>query len=252
MRAASSNDLLAHFKEGLAELPLNKMLQVSMDGPNVNWKFIQLLEEDLWMKPGTPQNFPRFLNLGSCGLHVVHGAFNTGHDKAGWTLHTALSNAYWLFKDSSVRRAAFQALSGQDTFPKKFCRVRWVENVATASTFLSIYDELKRFVQTEDKELKKKLTKMKSWQNLKKQFDDPFLKAKLLFFNSIAQDVEPFLRHQFQSSHPLALLLYEECHDMVRGMMRRFVKKDGLKSTTSVPLLMTINCQKMISQTLKT
>jgi len=98
-----------------------------MDGPNVNWKFIQLLEENLWMKPGTPQHFPRFLDLGSCGLYVVHGDFNTGHDKAGWTLHTALSNAYWLFKDSSVRRDVFQALSGHDTFPKRFFRVRWVE-----------------------------------------------------------------------------------------------------------------------------
>ena len=49
---------------------LLKILQVSMDGPNVNWKFFDALNDDFEEKFETT-----LLEMGSCGLHVVHGAF---------------------------------------------------------------------------------------------------------------------------------------------------------------------------------
>ena len=47
-----------------------KMIQLSMDGPNISWKVFDLLqshrEEAEWSL---------LLNLGSCSFHIVHGAF---------------------------------------------------------------------------------------------------------------------------------------------------------------------------------
>jgi hypothetical protein len=37
---ATATDLLAKFKEGIASLPRSKLMQISMDGPSVNWLFL--------------------------------------------------------------------------------------------------------------------------------------------------------------------------------------------------------------------
>ena len=39
MNRATANDIVEKFSSALREVPCEKMLQVSMDGPNVNWKF---------------------------------------------------------------------------------------------------------------------------------------------------------------------------------------------------------------------
>lgn len=45
---ARATEILESFKLGLKSLPLDKMINISMDGPNANWKFIRLLETELW------------------------------------------------------------------------------------------------------------------------------------------------------------------------------------------------------------
>lgn len=65
-----ASDLLAAFKEGISGLKTNKLLQISMDGPNVNWAFLREIKKQLTER--------ELLELGSCGLHSVHGAFKDG------------------------------------------------------------------------------------------------------------------------------------------------------------------------------
>lgn len=66
MNGTKAEDILDSFLEGLKPLNINKMIQVSMDGPNVNWKFYHLLTE--------LENV-NVIQSGSCSLPVVHGAF---------------------------------------------------------------------------------------------------------------------------------------------------------------------------------
>ena len=47
MGHASADCVLGSFKEALKEVSLGKLMQVSMDGPAVNWKFIYLFITDL-------------------------------------------------------------------------------------------------------------------------------------------------------------------------------------------------------------
>jgi hypothetical protein len=55
------------------EFGINKLLQVSMDGPAVNWKLYRLM---CALVNKSANNI--LLNIGRCGLHTVHNAFKNG------------------------------------------------------------------------------------------------------------------------------------------------------------------------------
>ena len=65
----------------LSSLEQSKMLQLSMDGPNVNWDVLRLHHEYRLEK-----EFPGIVNIGSCGLHILHGALRTGVTSTDWEL----------------------------------------------------------------------------------------------------------------------------------------------------------------------
>ena len=78
---ATVSNLFDSFVDTLGESLLLKVLQVSMDGPNVNWKFFDMLNIELDEKCDTS-----LLEIGCCSLHVVHGAFQSGHKAVGWNI----------------------------------------------------------------------------------------------------------------------------------------------------------------------
>ena len=78
-----SDDLLTHFLSVTEDLNLSKALQVSMDGPNVNWAFYNQLQKKIKLDHNT-----QMLNVGSCGLHIIHGAFK--HGVCNWDMTSLL------------------------------------------------------------------------------------------------------------------------------------------------------------------
>ncbi|KAJ8887967.1 hypothetical protein PR048_007451, partial [Dryococelus australis] len=70
---ATAEDLLVGYSQVLM-LPLENLLQLSMDGPNK-------LEKKK-KKVDNPDG--KFLDVGTCGVHTVNGAVKTGHQTAGW------------------------------------------------------------------------------------------------------------------------------------------------------------------------
>ena len=104
---AASSDLLNGFKEASGDDLLYKLLQVSMDGPSVNWKFFTELKNDQQIVDSS--SVP--LDIGSCGLHVIHGAFQTGHTKVKWKVNATLRAFHRIFKDSPARRADYKKIT---------------------------------------------------------------------------------------------------------------------------------------------
>ena len=131
---ARTTDLLEKFKGVFKEKSLSKFTQVSMDGPSVNWKFIDGLSNDAF---GSDES--ELLEYGLCGLHVVHGAFQTGHNAVNWNVNSTPRAFYRILKDSPARRADYSSLTGSTLFPLKFCSTRWVENASVAQRALEIY-----------------------------------------------------------------------------------------------------------------
>ena len=111
-----------------------------MDGPNVNWKMIDLIKEE---KREFDSEKPALLNIGSCGHHVLHGAYKTTLSTTDWKLDKVLKACYSIFKKSPVRRADYlrgndllDSHDGKDTvylFPVKYFGHRWLENSRVVS-----------------------------------------------------------------------------------------------------------------------
>ena len=58
-----------------------KLLQLAMDGPNVNWKVLNIMDNKLGS-----ENFPKTLNIGSCAQRTVYEAFKDGFQKSFWKI----------------------------------------------------------------------------------------------------------------------------------------------------------------------
>jgi len=224
MGHATAGDILEAFQASVVELPKGRLVQVSMDGPAVNWKFLESLDTHLRSDPSARV----LLELGSCGLHIIHGSLQTGHKASGWDVNAYLRAMYSLFKDSPARRADYTRVTGSTKFPKKFCTVRWVENASVASRALEVLDNVKKYVSQA-----KNLPKTTTCTNVKAMCSDPLAMAKISFFASVAALLEPFLK-RYQSAAPMVSFLYDDLSNILRSLVSRFVKRtvvDGAKTT---------------------
>ena len=73
---------------------ISNLIQMSMDGLNVNWKLFDMMKQDRLEK--NPKA-PPMLELGSCGLHVVHGACGTAESATDCNLAKFLRNCFSIF-----------------------------------------------------------------------------------------------------------------------------------------------------------
>lgn len=224
---ATASDLLSSFLDASKGLEISKLLQVSMDGPNVNKKF--LLDLKSKRKEENPDGAV-LLNLGSCGLHTVHNSYKKSMKVTGWGISEILRALYYLFCYSPARRNDYTTYSGSCLFPLKFCAVRWVENFNVAGRAAIIWPNVQKYVQ--GMKDTKKMPECNSFKIVSSAVEDKFLPAKLAFFQMMASEVEPFLK-KFQTNEPLSPLLYEQLQGTLRNIMSRFVKEDVLKSLTN-------------------
>lgn len=227
---SKANDLLNGIKDGLSGLDWRKIVQVSMDGPNVNIKLVRTLKKEI--EECSSDNH-QLLDIGSCGLHVLNVAFKTGIQKTAWNLIEFLRACYYLFKDCPSRRGVFTKVTKSSTFPLKFCSIRWLENSAVAKRALDVLDNLKKYVEhVKTDKTQKSIRSSKSFKTVQSCLEDKLLRAKLAFFFSLAQDIEPFLR-QFQSDYPMAPFIHGDLLALLNCLMGRVVKEEVL---TSQPL----------------
>ena len=92
MGHATVDDMIKDFKEAHNGLDyVMNLIQFSMDGPNTNWA-LHCTVSDL-MKSENPYA-PDLLEMGSCGLHVVHSTFGTNVGKTDWKMEKKC-NAAW-------------------------------------------------------------------------------------------------------------------------------------------------------------
>ena len=101
-----------------------------------------------------PQS-PKLLHLGSCALHVLHGAFGTASAATDWKLQKILKGCFSIFKKSPARRSDYLSSNdlhcshvGKDSsylVPLKFCGHRWLENSKAISRILEIYPYLQTY-----------------------------------------------------------------------------------------------------------
>lgn len=224
----TAQDLLKSLKEGLGQTDLTKIVQVSMDGPNVNHKFYKMYIED--RKKENP-NSPGLIDISTCGLHVIHGAFKTGANASGWKLDNLLRSLWYLFSDSPARRADYTSTTGSGQFPLQFCSTRWIEDVPVAERAIEIWNDICKYVNSVCSGPKSKKPTSSSFVQVVKAVNDPLTLPKLHVFIKIAKFLSPFLE-SFQSDKPLVPFLAMELYSVLSSLLEPFVVRSVMDSLT--------------------
>ena len=74
MGHATANDLLTKFIDVIKNLDggSHNKIQISMDRPSTNWKFLEMLQEDY-----TEKEQHELINNALCSLHIIHYGWRT-------------------------------------------------------------------------------------------------------------------------------------------------------------------------------
>jgi len=99
LQRPNAKNLCDALLSALKDLDPKQLGQLSMDGPATNWNVLQLLHDDREEK-----EYPTIVNIGSCSLHVLHGAFKSGMEAASWDVGKVLKAIWQIFHDSPARR----------------------------------------------------------------------------------------------------------------------------------------------------
>ena len=216
----------------MSKLNDRNMLQISMDGPSTIWKFLDLLVQD---REESEPNIPSLINVGSCGLHIVHGAFKYGALKAGWKVDEVMRSLFNCFNDSPARREDYLTANdgGDAKFGLKFCSTRWLEDVPVAEPAICIWPCVQKYVAATLKLSKSKRPTCQTYINLCEYVEDPLVLAKLNFFVCIAKVLMPYLE-LFQTDKPMMPYISDELQKILTNLLNRFVKKSVLDTTRNI------------------
>ena len=105
------------------------MIQVPADGINVNFKFLDLVNENL-----SDDELPGFISIGRCGLHTIPGAFQNG--AKSWSVEKVLQAISKILDQSPSLRADFDKVTNSTSYPLQFCQHRWVKNENVVRIYL--------------------------------------------------------------------------------------------------------------------
>ena len=245
MGHATADDSLEHLKKVHGNLDLHSsLISVSMDGPHVNWKTLRVL--DAFRKGQNPECHG-LLVIGSCGLHVLHGAYGTAQTATGWKLDRYFKDIYSIFKISSAKREDYLVANGhlddhegKETnylFPQKFCGHRWLENGPVIKRAISILPLLKQYLKyLQEKNKFPKKNKDERFHRIRDKQGNRLLLAEVEFSLFINNQIEPFLTF-FQAERPLAVFLFGRLKKLLSSLLDKFVKPALLDGSTVKEML---------------
>ena len=162
------DDMIKDFKEAHDGLDyVMNLIHFWMDGPKTNWAFHRAVSD---LSKSENPCAPDLLDIGSCGLHIVHGAFGTVVGKTDWKMGKKLNAAWSIFKKSSARRSDYLSVNNiecrndyssvKGLFPLKYVGHRWLDNGRVIDrlllvgnkllVFLRQYKEEKKFPRNDD------------------------------------------------------------------------------------------------------
>ncbi|XP_063731263.1 uncharacterized protein LOC134858940 isoform X2 [Eleginops maclovinus] len=148
-------------------------------------------------------------------------------DKILRALHTLLHNV-------PARREDYEKTTRSTRFPLAWCGHRWLVNLPVVIRALDIWSSMLVYTNAvRRKELPNPGTG--SFAVIEEAQKDPLTLPKLQFFRSIAQLFDPFLR-KYQTEEPVMPYLGKDLAELIKSLMRRFVKREVLQDITTAQL----------------
>ena len=208
------------------------LLKVSSDGPNINLKFLDIAREER-----KDNDLKGLLEVGTCGLHTVHGALKHAENASGWNIDKILSAIFKIIDQSPN----YERLSGESVvYPLQFCSRRWAENKIVAERAIEVWENMVKTVNHWMQLPKSSQPKEdnKSYQRLKSSINDPLVPVK--FFVRIADELSKFLV-LYQTEKPMVPFLANSLEDMIRSFASTFLIPDKLKEANTCLKLSKLN-----------
>ena len=131
----NSKNMKCELVASITGLDMAKFLQLSMDGLNTNWNVLNLVSNCLF-----ENGYKYLIEIGSCSLHTVHDAFQTGATKTGWELNEVLKAIHKIFNESPARHDVYLKEGSSSKFSIKFCETQWIEDKEVAEHALEVWE----------------------------------------------------------------------------------------------------------------
>ena len=112
-------DLHNIFTSMVDESSEDELVQLSMDGPSGNIKLLQVVQDGRKDK-----GLPHLLDIGTLGLHTLHGSFKTGIEKNEWEMKFLMKASFNILHGSPARQGDYESVTKSSKFPLLFCAVR--------------------------------------------------------------------------------------------------------------------------------
>ena len=174
MGGANAEQILATFTEATASLDPKNLLQISSDGPNVNLKFLGLHKDQREL-----DELPKLADIGTCGLHTVHGSLKCGLKESNWNIGKILKAMAKLLDESPARREKYEMVTESVVYPLPYCGHRWCENENCAHRAEKLWPNFVKFIDYLSKLPKSQQPHGKSFEVLQNAVKDPLIPAKL-------------------------------------------------------------------------
>ena len=225
-----TNDLLHHFAYFGEELKWKPdlLLQIGMDGPNVNLKF----EEDLAMQISNDYGVS-FLKVGSCSLHQTHNAFRKGILSFGFDIENFVSDTNFFFKSAS-RREDYDLMTTfteiETKYAMKHVRSRWLSIKKPVLRILDQYDNLNEYFLKflpKDKIFTSQIKTNPRYVRIVDFLKKPTSKAELCFIAFVSTEFEGYLT-AMQANKPLIHTMHERISTLVYNLMKKFVAEKAI------------------------
>ena len=219
MDHATPNDILENFIDFINNVDGGNR----MDRPSTNWKFFNLLQKDRVEKEQH-----NFIDIGSCSLHIIHGAFKAGAETSGWNMKAILEGVSTILRDTPTRREDYISIIGEERFSLFFCATRWVEDVVVADQLIEIWDGIIKVVRYWEKLPKNKQPASKSFLKVQEDVNDKFAVAKFQYFSFVDTFFKSLLT-KYQISWSMLPYLYGDLMKLVRNVLQLCVKYEVIK-----------------------
>src|SRR5437867_1982933 len=190
-------------------LPLNLLLVLESDGPNVNKKVWKNVNEEV--VKSADRSKKELLDISSCTLHVVHNSFGKGLESYGKNISEFVIEIHQWFKRSAARREDFELLQESKGQQKlrflKHVECRWLTLEPAVDRIIMQYELLQQhFLKDIPKEGNKSVTTNARYLRVRKYIENKETLVQLHFLKSVCILFTRFLK-LFQKAEPLIHLL---------------------------------------------
>ena len=158
------------------------------------------------------------LDIASCSLYIIHGAFKSGAEKNGWDIKSVFKAAYTILHDTPAQRENFISVTGEERFPLFFCATSWVENTVVVDRLIEIWESITKIVRYQERLLKSKQTSSKSFFKVQEAVNDKFILAKFHFFSFFGSIFKPILT-KYQTRWSMVRFMYDDLKNLVKSIL---------------------------------